>query len=216
MNKLFFKTELVNIVGIMKIQKMQCSKTHSKIDPTLKRAAKPKKNKSNKKLKDINPCLASFWIQANGMPLGQMNAKNGTIIAKKIGRAISVENLNQIDMRGFLHMWVQLDTSLPLQRGFWLPSHKSALSWVKFRYEGLHRFCQRCDRLGHVDKNESMCNHPLCPVVENDGIEFGAWMGTDFVHGPTPLSFVHPAKLSRPVEPDTSQWDWRMDMMVIG
>ncbi|PQM35231.1 reverse transcriptase [Prunus yedoensis var. nudiflora] len=84
-------------------------------------------------------------------------------------------------MRGFLHMRVQLDTSRPLQRGFWLPSHKSALSWVKFRYEGLHRFCQRCYRLGHVDKNESMCNHPLCPVVENDGTEFGAWMGTDFV-----------------------------------
>ncbi|CAL9029314.1 unnamed protein product, partial [Prunus brigantina] len=47
-------------------------------------------------LEDINPYLASFWIQANGNPLGQMNAKNGTIITKKIRSAISSSLIHPI------------------------------------------------------------------------------------------------------------------------
>lgn len=146
-------------------------------------------------LEDINPYLASFWIQANGNPLGQMNVKNGTIITKKIRSAISVEDPNQIGMRGFLHIRVQLDTSCPLQRGFWLPSHKSARSWVTFRYKDVCHFCQQCNHLS-CSVVESMCNHLLCLVVENDEPEFGAWMGTNVVCGPTHISSEHPAKQS--------------------
>ncbi|KAH0977194.1 hypothetical protein GBA52_026913 [Prunus armeniaca] len=43
-------------------------------------------------LDEIIPNLATFWVQAHGIPLGQMTANNARIIGDRIGEVISVED----------------------------------------------------------------------------------------------------------------------------
>ncbi|CAB4314845.1 unnamed protein product [Prunus armeniaca] len=88
-------------------------------------------------LDEIIPCKATFWIQAHGFPLGQLTRNNAMLIAERIGRVIMVEDPAVTGTRGFLRMRVEVNTTKPLQVGFWLPRSNNDKSWISLRYESL-------------------------------------------------------------------------------
>ncbi|BFG29034.1 hypothetical protein CerSpe_153080 [Prunus speciosa] len=102
----------------------------------------------NCSLDEIIPCKAAFWIQAHGIPLGQMTACNAKMLANRIGKEVLVEDPTKTGMRGFLRLRVEINTSRPLPLGFWLPRGQNERSWISLKYEGLRRFYTDVGGLG--------------------------------------------------------------------
>ncbi|KAL7248092.1 hypothetical protein ACSBR2_002906 [Camellia fascicularis] len=89
-----------------------------------------------------------------------MTRRNGHLIAETIGKLVGVEV--PIDglllARSFLRIRVEVNTSLPLLRGFLLKRQKpdsigKTDLWVEFKYERLSDFCYDCGRIGHDNKS---------------------------------------------------------------
>ncbi|PQP93948.1 uncharacterized protein Pyn_30341 [Prunus yedoensis var. nudiflora] len=148
---------------------------------------------SNCALAEIHPNKATYWIQAHGIPLGMMTGRNALLIGGRIGTVIGIEDPAINGTRSFLRMRIEIDTTKPLQLGFWLPRGNGGRSWINLRYEGLRRFCFRCGRLGHTNFLGKPCVHTLCPVVVQEELKYGVGLAVRPTRGPSPLFPVkHP------------------------
>ncbi|KAI5349676.1 Hypothetical predicted protein [Prunus dulcis] len=125
-------------------------------------------------LEELNPSLISYWVQAHGVPRGQMNGETAGLIGAQFERLIGFEDPDQPGgMRGYFRSRVELNALNPLPLGIWLLRPDQTQSWVEFLYERLANFCFQCGRLGHgLDhcKFESV-------VDDEDGLRhYGSWM----------------------------------------
>ncbi|KAI5313893.1 hypothetical protein L3X38_043082 [Prunus dulcis] len=125
-------------------------------------------------LEELNPSLISYWVQAHGVPRGQMNGETAGLIGAQFERLIGFEDPDQPGgMRGYFRLRVELNALNPLPLGIWLLRPDQTQSWVEFLYERLANFCFQCGRLGHgLDhcKFESV-------VDDEDGLRhYGSWM----------------------------------------
>ncbi|PQP91931.1 uncharacterized protein Pyn_25559 [Prunus yedoensis var. nudiflora] len=142
---------------------------------------------SNCALAEIHPNKATYWIQAHGIPLGMMTGRNALLIGGRIGTVIGIEDPAINGTRSFLRMRIEIDTTKPLQLGFWLPRGNGGRSWINLRYEGLRRFCFRCGRLGHANFLGKPCVYSLCPVVVREELKYGVGLAVRPTRGPSPL-----------------------------
>lgn len=128
----------------------------------------------NLALEELNPSLISYWVQAHGVPRGQMNGETAGQIGAQFERLIGFEDPDQPGgMRGYLRSRVELNASNPLPLGIWLLRPDQTESWVEFLYERLANFCFQCGRLGH---GLDHCKFDCVPDEDDGKRQYGSWM----------------------------------------
>jgi hypothetical protein len=60
-------------------------------------------------------------------------------------------------IRPFIRMKINLNTSLPLASGFYMPCEGSKPRWIAYQYEHLDEYCSSCGLIGHIQK---FCSAP--------------------------------------------------------
>ncbi|PRQ22392.1 putative transcription factor interactor and regulator CCHC(Zn) family [Rosa chinensis] len=124
------------------------------------------------RLEDVPVHQLAIWIQAHGLPRGQMTHANAHLLGAVAGTVLSVENSNTVNgWRGFVRVRVNINTQHPLVPGVWIRCGSNPPLWVEFRYERISLFCYNCGRLSH---SERFCNQPRSPRAER----LGVWMIT--------------------------------------
>jgi hypothetical protein len=103
--------------------------------------------------------FCGFWVQVHDLPRQFMTTKNAIRIGMTIGDILELDNKNSsgIISRPFLRMKINLNTSLPLASGFFMPCAGSKPRWIGFQYEHLDEYCSSCGLIGHIQK---FCSAP--------------------------------------------------------
>ncbi|KAI8563747.1 hypothetical protein RHMOL_Rhmol03G0132900 [Rhododendron molle] len=127
----------------------------------------------DKSVEELDFSSSPFWVQVHGLPLGQINKKNGSLIASMIGQEVVQGNTSFSSARfqGYLHLRVIIDITKPLKKGFFLKREGKEDLWIKFKYERLSDFCYVCGRIGHGmnDCNEGSAG-------DRSNLEFGSYL----------------------------------------
>jgi hypothetical protein len=102
--------------------------------------------------------FCAFWVQVHELPRQFMTTKNAIRIGKSIGNILELDNniSSGIISRPFLRFKIDINTSLPLASGFYMPCEGTKPRWIAFKYEHLDEYCSSCGLIGHVKK--------FCPV----------------------------------------------------
>ncbi|KAH7861053.1 hypothetical protein Vadar_021030 [Vaccinium darrowii] len=100
--------------------------------------------------------VCPFWVQIHGLPVEKLSRANAETIGSRLGKLMALETSSAgfCLSRGFLQVRVEINTSQPLPKGFWLRG-KAGLTndrWISFKFEKLPDFCYACGRLGHDNK----------------------------------------------------------------
>ncbi|KAE9445306.1 hypothetical protein C3L33_22796, partial [Rhododendron williamsianum] len=125
-----------------------------------------------KSFSELDFSLSPFWVQIHGLPLGFLNVKTGSAIAKSFGDVIAVEDPGERGrLANYLRIRVWLDVSKPLKKGFFLRRPKEDDLWVKFKYERLSDFCYGCGKISHtVNDCKERCSFAAKDWVYDGGI----------------------------------------------
>lgn len=102
-------------------------------------------------IEDLDFSHSPFWVQIHGLPLGQMNKKNGEAIASLLGK-LDFSGMKAYDtstFKDYLRLRVIIDITKPLKKGFFLKRKEKEDLWVRFKYERLSDFCYVCGLIGH-------------------------------------------------------------------
>lgn len=101
---------------------------------------------------EIGFLICPFWVQIHGLPVEKMSRTNAEIIGRRFGKLLAVEASSEkiILCRSFLRVRVEINTSNPLPKGFWLRGKVDR--WISFKYEKLPNFCYACGRIGHDNR----------------------------------------------------------------
>jgi hypothetical protein len=72
---------------------------------------------------------------------------------------LELDNYNSsgIISRPFIRLKIEINTSLPLASGFFMPCEGSKPRWIAFKYEHLDEYCSTCGLIGHIKK---FCSAP--------------------------------------------------------
>ncbi|KAH7851099.1 hypothetical protein Vadar_007269 [Vaccinium darrowii] len=103
---------------------------------------------------DFSRC--PIWVQIHGLPVDKMSCSNAEIIGRRFGKLLAIEVTGEglLINRSFLRIKVEIDTNIPLPKGFWL--RRNGVSnpdiWVSYKYEKLPDFCYWCGRIGHDNR----------------------------------------------------------------
>ncbi|KAE9465341.1 hypothetical protein C3L33_02748, partial [Rhododendron williamsianum] len=102
-------------------------------------------------IEDLDFSHSPFWVQIHGLPLGQMNRKNGEAIANLIGKLDSsgMKTYDTSTFKDYLRLRVIIDITRPLKKGFFLKRREKEDLWIRFKYERLSDFCYVCGLIGH-------------------------------------------------------------------
>jgi hypothetical protein len=108
---------------------------------------------------EVIPILCPFWIQAHGLPLQNMTARNAISIAKSLGTLSPVVPGQPPVLVSTHHLRfrVAINATRPLVPGFSLPRPGKSAIWLRYLYERLADYCTFCGLLGH---RKSFCPAP--------------------------------------------------------
>jgi hypothetical protein len=71
-----------------------------------------------------------------------MTTKNAIKIGKGIGKILELDNnSSRLISRQFIHFKIEINTSLPLASGFYMPYARSEPCWIAFKYKRLYKYC---------------------------------------------------------------------------
>ncbi|KAG5537914.1 hypothetical protein RHGRI_025115 [Rhododendron griersonianum] len=103
---------------------------------------------------DFSRC--PFWIQIHGLPIEKMTRANAEIIGNRFDKLLAFETSpdNILLARNFLRIRAEINTTLPIPKGFWLrrKTPENSELWISYKYEKLQDYCYSCGRLGHENK----------------------------------------------------------------
>ncbi|KAF7133101.1 hypothetical protein RHSIM_Rhsim09G0068100 [Rhododendron simsii] len=104
---------------------------------------------------DFSRC--PFWIQIHGLPIEKMTRANAEIIGNRFEKLLAFETSpdNVLLARNFLRIRAEINTTLPIPKGFWLrrKSPENSDLWISYKYEKLQDYCYSCGQLGHENKS---------------------------------------------------------------
>ncbi|XP_050263849.1 uncharacterized protein LOC126708070 [Quercus robur] len=99
---------------------------------------------------DFRPATANVssiavWIRLNELPIEYYNEEALVQIGKSIGTVLRIDTHTASETRGrFTRLCVQIDVTKPLVTGISIGKFEQSVS-----YEGIHRLCFDCGRVGH-------------------------------------------------------------------
>ncbi|KAG5517160.1 hypothetical protein RHGRI_037799 [Rhododendron griersonianum] len=103
---------------------------------------------------DFSRC--PFWIQIHGLPIEKMTRANAEIIGNRFDKLLAFETSpdNILLARNFLRIRAEINTTLPIPKGFWLrrKTPENSELWISYKYEKLQDYWYSCGRLGHENK----------------------------------------------------------------
>jgi hypothetical protein len=112
---------------------------------------------------EVIPIHCPFWVQAHGLPLQNMTARNAISIAKSLGTLSPVVpgQTPVIVSTHHLRFRVAIDTTRPLVPRFSLPRTSKSAIWIRYLYERLADYCTLCGLIGHQKS--------FCPALPPQG-----------------------------------------------
>ena len=94
------------------------------------------------------------------------------MIRGRLGKFVKVDMGQDEKCQGkFLRVRVKLDIRNPIRWGMKITWESGDTLWIDFKYERLPKFCFRCGKLGHVQKE---CKE----TVDHESDQYGAWLRT--------------------------------------
>lgn len=129
---------------------------------------------TNQTLDDVLFKRMQLWTQVHGMSADMLNMENASNIASRIGECLATDKENEMQVRGYIRMKVDIDVSTPVCPGFWWTNDRGVDKWAQVRYERLSDFCFGCGRLGHSAQS---CNLDIVPSEGNGRLPmYGPWL----------------------------------------
>jgi hypothetical protein len=115
----------------------------------------PKRVGENQLHKEVYFSTTSFWVQAHNLPLEYLLKENAKIIGNSMGKFLEVDLVGAENARwgNFLRFKVEVKSTNPLTKGFWLDRAPLEDPWVQLKYKRLSNLCYGCGRLGHMKKD---------------------------------------------------------------
>ncbi|KAH7843900.1 hypothetical protein Vadar_022074 [Vaccinium darrowii] len=96
---------------------------------------------------------ADFWIQLWGLPFEYISGEIATIVGRRIGEVVDVDEKSIKEDRGkFVRVRVRICIDKPLKRGGNLVDGEGNKVWISYKYERLPIFCYYCGMLGHEER----------------------------------------------------------------
>ncbi|CAI9094931.1 OLC1v1030763C1 [Oldenlandia corymbosa var. corymbosa] len=92
----------------------------------------------------------SIWVRLHGVPITSMNYRSLEDLARRVG---DVEVIKQdcVSLRKITYVrekvWIKPGD--PLVPSFYFTKKNGKMAKIKCKFEHMHKFCQRCGRLGH-------------------------------------------------------------------
>lgn len=110
--------------------------------------------KANLRTSELDFKMVAFWLMFINLPIGFRNKKAAEDLGNNLGRFLEVDgDKEDLCLGNNLRIKVMIDITEPLPRGFMLNAEGvSKECWVSIRYERLLKFCYKCGRIGHIDK----------------------------------------------------------------
>jgi len=103
----------------------------------------------NFRLATANVSSIAVWIRLNELPIEYYNEVALVQIGKSIGTILRIDTHTASETRGrFARLCVQIDVTKPLVTGIFIGKFEQSVS-----YEGIHRLCFDCGRVGHQREN---------------------------------------------------------------
>ena len=107
-------------------------------------------------------------------------------IALWIGRIIDVDFTDEPKphWKKFVRVRVEVDITIPLKSGMFLPRPGLPNLWIGLKYKKLFDLCYKYDSFEHVEKD---CGHPKMLLSNKYGIKFpafGDWHRTEYEKQP--------------------------------
>ncbi|KAF3942957.1 hypothetical protein CMV_030441 [Castanea mollissima] len=95
------------------------------------------------------PWFIVVWIRLNELPIEYYNEEALVQIGKIVGTVLRIDTHIASKTRGrFVRLCVQIDVAKPLVTGIMIGKFEQLVS-----YEGIHRLCLDCGRVGHHKEN---------------------------------------------------------------
>ena len=116
----------------------------------------------NFRASSANVSSVALWIRLNELPIEYYNVEALQLIGGAIGNVLRIDTFTAFESRGrFARLCVQVDVGKPLATTVMIGKLEQPIS-----YEGLHKLCFGCGRMGHKKAN---CPYVICqeaPVGE--------------------------------------------------
>ena len=98
--------------------------------------------------------FCAFWVQVHNLPRQFMTTTNAIRIGKGIGKILELDHNGSSGLisRPFIRFKIEINSSLPLALGFFIPCEGTKPRWISFKYERLDEYCSSCGLIGHVKK----------------------------------------------------------------
>ncbi len=149
--------------------------------------------------KEINFTSSSFWVQVHGLPILWQRKDYLNRIGLKIGNIIEVDLVGDSlsHWKRFVRLRIDIDVTVPLLTGLFLPRPNLSDVWVGLKYEKLLQLCYRCGILGHAEKD---CNVPKLLLSNQYGTKFpafGDWVRSEYATEPPDIYIK--MKVSAPI-----------------
>ncbi|KAI8017637.1 Uncharacterized protein LOK49_LG04G03106 [Camellia lanceoleosa] len=126
---------------------------------------------------------AAIWVRLVGLPLECYTSEAGFCLGKAIGEVlqVDVDSLFPRNIR-YLRIKVWINFEAPLLSGFFLKFQDGTQHWIACQYEHLCRFCRKCGRIGHTDRQ---CATPFLEgqhIIQTHLASVAQRLGTRVLH----------------------------------
>jgi hypothetical protein len=91
---------------------------------------------------EVDFSITSFWVQAHNLPMEYLSKENAKIIGNGMGKFLDVDlvGADKAKWGNFLCIKVEIKSTAPLFKGFWLDRAPLEDLWVQIKYERLSDF----------------------------------------------------------------------------
>lgn len=100
-------------------------------------------------LDNLNLRLLDMWVTVEGLPIQHSTPMVAESVLARVGNITDREELQGQFPIPRPRVKLLVDLSVPTVPGCYFPTYGNRATWVRFKYEGILRFCKKCGFVGH-------------------------------------------------------------------